>query len=119
MKKSKSLQHSKENLFELCLTSYISMKLLSLKLQMLQLFQARSSKTVKCRFTLKRQKWSFHVRKDVLRNFAKFTGKHMYQSLFFKKEALPQVFPCEFYKISNNAFFTEHLLTTASYAYVT
>ena len=43
----------------------------------------------------------------------------MYQSLFFKKEALPQVFPREFYKISNNAFFTEHLLTTASYAYVT
>ena len=91
----------------------------SLKLQILRLFRARSSKTVKCRFTLKRQKWSFHVRKDVLRNFAKFTGKHMYQSLFFQKEALAQMFSCEFCKISNNAFFTEHLLTTASYAYVT
>ena len=40
------------------------------------------------------------VRKDVLRNFTKFTGKHLCQSLFFKvcnfikKEALAHVFPC-------------------------
>ena len=27
------------------------------------------------------------VRKGVLRNFAKFTGKHLYQSLFFNKAA--------------------------------
>ena len=27
------------------------------------------------------------VRKDVLRNFAKFTGKHQYQRLFFNKVA--------------------------------
>ena len=27
------------------------------------------------------------VRKDVLRNFAKFTGKHLYKSLFFNKAA--------------------------------
>ena len=43
----------------------------------------------------------------------------MYQSLFFKKEGLAQVFSFEFCKISNNAFLTEHLLTTASYAYLT
>ena len=33
---------------------------------------------------------------------------------FIKKEALAQVFSCEFYEISKNIFFTEHLRTTAS-----
>ena len=43
-------------------------------------------------------------KKGVLRNFAKFTGKH-----------LCQVFEaCEFCEISKNTFFTEHLQTTAS-----
>ena len=31
-----------------------------------------------------------------------------------KKETLEQVFSCEFYEISKNTFFTEHLWTTAS-----
>ena len=60
-------------------------------------------------------------KKGVLRNFAKFTGKNLCQNLFFnkncnftKKETLPRVFSCEFYKISKNTFFTEHLRTTAS-----
>ena len=44
--------------------------------------------------------------KDVLRNFPKFTGQ---ACNFIKKEALPQVFSCEFCEISNNTFFTEHL----------
>ena len=56
-------------------------------------------------------------KKDVVRNFAKFTGKHLCQSLFFnkvaglslslnfiKKETLAQVFSCEFCEISNNTF---------------
>ena len=42
-------------------------------------------------------------RKCVLRNIAKFTGKHLFQGLFF-----------EFCEISKNTFFTEHLRTTAS-----
>ena len=66
------------------------------------------------------------VRKVVLRNFAKFIGKHLCQSLFFniklqaeacifiKKETLAQVFSCEFCEISKNIFFTEHLGATAS-----
>ena len=65
------------------------------------------------------------VRKGVLRNFAKFTGKHMCQSLFYnkvadlrpatiKKDTLAQVFFCEFCKISKNTFFTEHLWAAAS-----
>ena len=55
--------------------------------------------------------------KGVLRNFAKFTGKHLCQSLFFnkvaglrpatllKKETLAQVFSCELCEVSKNTFF--------------
>ena len=39
-------------------------------------------------------------RKVVLRNFAKFTGKHKKE----KKETPAQVFSCEFCKIYNNSF---------------
>ena len=58
------------------------------------------------------------ITKGVLRNFAKFTGKHLCRSLFFnkvtaldfiKKETLVQVLSCEFCKIPKNTFFTEHL----------
>ena len=59
------------------------------------------------------------LKKGALENFAKFTVKHPCQSLFFnkvagltgllKKEALAQVFSCEFCK---NTSFTEHLWTT-------
>ena len=48
-------------------------------------------------------------KKGALRNFAKFTGKHLCQSLLFNK-----VFSCEFCEISKNTFFTEHLRVTAS-----
>ena len=60
------------------------------------------------------------IKNGVLRNFTKFTGKHLCQSLFFNKvvglrpETLAQVFSCEFCEISKNIFFTEHLWTTAS-----
>ena len=55
--------------------------------------------------------------------------KQLHQSLYFnkvsilikvsglqliKKDTLAQVFSCEFYEISKNIFFTEHLWTTAS-----
>ena len=53
---------------------------------------------------------------NVLRNFSKFTGKHLYQRLFLnkvadlacnfiKKESLAQVFSGEFCEISKNIFF--------------
>ena len=55
------------------------------------------------------------MKKGIARNFTKFTGKHLYQSLFFnKKETLAQMFPCELCEISQYTFFTEHLWTTAS-----
>ena len=63
------------------------------------------------------------VRKSVLKNFSKFTGKQLCQSLFLiklqacnfiKKETLARLFSREFCEISKNAFFTEHLWATAS-----
>ena len=48
-------------------------------------------------------------KKGVLRNFAKFTGKYLCQSLLIKKKTLAQMFSCEFCEISKNSFFTEHL----------
>ena len=68
------------------------------------------------------------VRIGVLRNFAKFAEKHLCQSLFCNKVAglrlasllkkrLWQMFSCEFWEISKNIFFIEHLWATASGAY--
>ena len=63
------------------------------------------------------------MQKDVLRNFTKFTGKHLCQILFFKKVAglwastllkkatLAQVLSCE---ISKNTFLHRTPLVTAS-----
>ena len=48
------------------------------------------------------------MKKGVLKYFAKFTGKHLCQSLFFnkviKKEILAHVFSCEFCDIFKNTF---------------
>ena len=38
--------------------------------------------------------------------------------MFFKKETLTQVFSCDFFNISENTFFIEHLRTTASLIYI-
>ena len=51
-------------------------------------------------------------KKGVLRNFTKFTGKHLCQSFFFNKVTglrPEQVFSCEFCEIFKNTFSTEHL----------
>ena len=47
------------------------------------------------------------VKKGVLKNFTKFPGKHLYQSLFFNKveETLSQVFSCQICEISKNTNF--------------
>ena len=71
----------------------------------------RSDKTIKSRSCHQR----YYVRKGVVRNFPKFTGKHLCQSLFFnkvacnfiKKETLTQVFSCEFCEIfKSTSFYT-------------
>ena len=54
------------------------------------------------------------MKKSVLRNFAKFTGKHLRQRLFFNKVAALRPKACEICEISENTFFTEHLRTAAS-----
>ena len=62
------------------------------------------------------------IKKGVPESFAKFTGKHLCQSLFSnevtglrsEKDTLAKVFSCEFPEIFNNTFFIEHLRTTAS-----
>ena len=56
------------------------------------------------------------VGKGVLRDLEKFTGKHLCFNAcnFIKKEAMAQVFSCEFCQISKNTFFTEHLWATTS-----
>ena len=69
---------------------------------------SRNLHTFVC-FYVQEQSSSGLLSKSVLRNFAKFTGKHLCQSLFFnktcnfiKKEALAQAFSCEFCEISKN-----------------
>ena len=61
---------------------------------------------------LKSNHWGCSVKKALLRNFAKLTGKHLYQSLFFNKATglrPAEVFSYEFCEIPKNSFFTEHL----------
>ena len=61
-------------------------------------------------------------KKGVLRNFEKFTGKHLCESLFFNKvtgcglavACLPVVFSCEFCEISENIFSWRTPLVAAS-----
>ena len=60
------------------------------------------------------------VKKRVFNNLAKFTRKHLCQSLFLNKveglrpETLAQMFSYEFCEISRNTVFTEHLWAAAS-----
>ena len=67
------------------------------------------------------------MKKVDLRNFTKFTGKHVYQSLFFNKVAGLRpapllkkrlwhrcLFSCEFCGIFKNTFFKEHFRETDS-----
>ena len=70
-------------------------------------------------------------KKVVLRNFSKFTGKHLCQNLFFnkvaglrpanfiKKYTLAHMFSCEFCEISKNSFFHRTPLVAASVLKIT
>ena len=90
--------------------------------------ESLANSAVVCIVTLCFQKQPPEVfyKKSVLRNFTKFTGKHLCEGLFFnkvaslrpatllKKKTLVQMFTCEFCETSKNIFFTEHLWATAS-----
>ena len=72
--------------------------------------------------------WRSFVRKVVLRNFAKFTGKHLYQGLFFNKETGTNVLQwiCEISKkifLQNTSLqllvnLTEYILMRPEYAWI-
>ena len=54
-------------------------------------------------------------KKDVIKQFAKSTKKHLFWSLLFIETETPiQVFSCEFCEDFKKIFFTEHLRTTSS-----
>ena len=72
-------------------------------------------------FLISKQPPEVLCKKGVLRNFAKFTGKHLCQSFFFnkvaglrsatllKKRLLYRCFPVNFAKFLRTTFLTEHL----------
>ena len=61
---------------------------------------------------MQKQPQEVFFKKDVLQSLAKFTGKHLCQSLFFQKVAEMRLwlrcFPVSFAKFSRTLFFTEH-----------
>ena len=78
-----------------------------------------SEKSVKYRSSrsqIRSSRPEMFCKKGVLKNFAKFTGKHLSQSLFFHKVAdlRPQAFFCEFCEIFNNTFFYRIPLVAAA-----
>ena len=64
---------------------------------------------------VRRSRPEVFCKKGVLKNFTKFTGKHLRQSLFFNKVAgqACQVFFCEFCNIFKNTFFHRTPLVAA------
>ena len=59
-------------------------------------------------------------KKGVLRNFAKFTGKHLCQSLFLLKKRLRhRCFPVNFARFLRTPFLTEHLWWLLLYKVIT
>ena len=59
----------------------------------------------------RRSRSEVFCKKDVLRNIAKFTGKHLCQRFFFNKVAglWHRCFPVNLAKFLTTSFFTEHL----------
>ena len=80
-----------------------------------QLLIAISQEDFQCCMLYRSSHRRCSVRKGVVKNFAKFTGKHLCQSLFINKlqakpfnfinkETQAQVFSCELCEISKNSF---------------
>ena len=68
-------------------------------------------------------RWRCSAKRDGLKNFAIFTGKHLCWSLFtdlqvcnfFKKRTPTLILFCEFCQTLKNIYFEEHSRTSASY----
>ena len=69
-----------------------------------------------CSFHFIKQLPEVFCKKCVVRNFAKFTGKHLRPEgcNFIKNETLAQMLSCEFCEISKNTFFYRTPLVAAS-----
>ena len=78
-------------------------------------YDFRFDAKLKCDFVLNSHFRScqqrFSARNGVLRNFAKFTGKHLCQSpaILLQKRLWHSCFPVNFIKFLRTAFFIEHL----------
>ena len=67
-------------------------------------------------FSFRSSRPEVFCKQGILRNFTKFTGKHLCQTLFFNKVSglrPAQVFSCEFREIIKNSYFADHLRTAA------
>ena len=86
-----------------------------------------SNESFFCSSILKNQPSEAFYKKGVIKNFAKFSRKHLSWTLllnkitkclrsatFLKKQTPTQVFFCEVCETFKNIFFTEHLRATAS-----
>ena len=94
----------KENLFELCLTAISPWSYCSLKFQVLRLSRVRSSKTVECRFSLKRQKQPPEVFCKNRWKFANSQKKTCVRASFLKKKLYHRCFPVNFAKFIRAPF---------------
>ena len=99
--------------------------MLSLGCEMRDLFASNKlhSSFINCLTSSRSSRSEVFCKKDTLRNSRKFTGKHLWQSLFFnkvagpnfiKRETLAQVSSCEFSGISKNSFSHRTPLVAAS-----
>ena len=116
-RENKNNQHAKKNLLFYLFGLLHLFEIIQLQNLVLQIFFWKE-KILDCAdFTLSRSsRPDVLCKKGILKNFSKFTGKHLCQSRFLmrlqtsglrfiKKETLAQVFSCEFCKISKNTFF--------------
>ena len=87
-----------------------------------------SKRSYKSILSRKKQSPRRFCEKGVLRNFAKFTGKHLFQNIYFNKvtglacnfiknDSLAQVFVREFCETSKSTFFyrTDHVAVSVSF----
>ena len=94
---------------------YISLMLDVSSLLIWQFFKARVLKIWPHTVRYRCSRPEMFSKKVVLRNFAKFTGKHLCQSLFLLKKGLwHRCFPVKFCKISKTTFSYRRPLVAAS-----
>ena len=89
-------------------------KLLEL-VHFISIYLEKLEEIVHSHFKCSSRHWRCSIKKGIPKNFANFTGKHMYWSLFLTLKEIPiQVFLCEICQIFKNKSFEEHLSTIVS-----